>query len=97
MQEKLYLKDAPQYHCFAVPGCVQLSQALGKHRITALPEIITAPGSTLKAFGENVWQVQELQAAGVYGATIILRLWENTVGQKVFSFAGIPFRHNIYK
>lgn len=21
MQEKLYLKDSPLYHCFAVPGC----------------------------------------------------------------------------
>lgn len=52
MQEKLYLKDSPQYHYFEVPGCVQPSQAPEKPRITALPEIITAPGSTLKAFGE---------------------------------------------
>lgn len=52
MQEKLYLKDSSQHYCFAVPGCVQPSQAPEKPRITALPEIITAPGSTLKVFGE---------------------------------------------
>jgi len=53
MQKKLYLQGSPQFHCLALAVHVQPAPALEWPRSAALPEMLTAPRSAAKAFGEE--------------------------------------------